>query len=119
MNDLIRSTAPSGLKIRPDKCSIFYERRSGNRWYKAKSDKPPEIRIDGEVIEVLKRNEPFIYLGKPPTVAGELQSQPKDLLDEYKELLSKIENSVLPLALKIEALECIAMAKIQHHFPNT
>ena len=55
-SDLIRSTAPSGLKIRPDKCSIFYERRSGNRWYKAKSDKPPEIKIDGEVIEVLKRN---------------------------------------------------------------
>ena len=26
---------------------------------------------------------------------------------------------MLPLALKIEALECIAMAKIQHHFPNT
>ena len=30
-------------------------------------------------------------------VAGELQSQPKDLLDEYKEILSEIENSVLPL----------------------
>ena len=105
VNDLIRSPAPSGLKIRLDKCSIFDERRSGNRRYKAKSDKRPEIKIDGEVIEVLKRNEPFIYLGKPLTVADELQSQPKDLLDEYKELLSKTENSVSPLALKIEALE--------------
>ena len=43
LNILIQSTTPSGVKIRPDKCSIFYERRSGNRWYKAKSDKPPEI----------------------------------------------------------------------------
>ena len=84
VNDLILSTAPIGLKIRPDKCSILYERRSGNRWYKAKSDKPPEIKIDGKVIEVLKRNETFIYLGKPLTVTCELQSQPTDLLDEYK-----------------------------------
>ena len=53
VNDLIRSTAPSGLKIRPDKCSTFYERRSGNRWYKAKSDIPPEIKIDGEFIKFL------------------------------------------------------------------
>ena len=63
----------------------------------AKSDKPPEIKIDGEVIEVLKRNEPFIYLGKPLTVAGELQSQPKDLLDEYKELLSRLKTVCYPL----------------------
>ena len=67
-NVLIQSTAPSSLKIRPDKCSIFYERRSGNKWYKAKSDKPPEIEIDGEVIEVLHRNKPFTYLRTPLTV---------------------------------------------------
>ena len=73
LNILIQSIASSGLKIRPDKCSIFYERRSGNRWHKAKSDKPPEKEINGEVIEVLQRNEPFTYLGKPLTVAGELQ----------------------------------------------
>ena len=98
-NILIQSTAPSGLKIRPDKCSIFYKRRSGNRWYKAKSNKPPEIEINGEVIEVLQHNEPFMYLGKPLTVAGELHSQWNDLLQKYKELLSKIEKSLLPIAL--------------------
>ena len=26
----------SGLIVRPDKCSMFYECRSGNRWYSAK-----------------------------------------------------------------------------------
>ena len=25
----------SGLSIRSDKCAAFYERSSGNRWYKA------------------------------------------------------------------------------------
>ena len=119
LNILIQSTAPSCLKIRPDKCSIFYERRSRNRWYNAKSDKPPEIEVSGEVIEVLQRKKPFTYLGNPLTVAGELQNQPNDLSQKYKELLLKIENSFLPIALKIEALECIAMASIQHHFANT
>ena len=87
-----------------------------------KSDKPPEIEIYGQVIgniEVLQRNEPFTYLGKPSTVAGELQSQPNDLLQKYKELLSKTEKSLLPIVLKIEALECIAVANIQHYFENT
>ena len=41
------------------------------------------------------------------------------MLQKYKKLLSKIEKSFLPIALKIEALECIAMANIQHHFANT
>ena len=116
---LIQSTAPSGLKIRSDKCSIFYDCRSGNRWYRTKSDKPPEIEIDGEVTEVLQRNEPFAYPEKPLTVAGELPSQPNDLIPKYQELLLKIENSLLLIALKIEALEYIAMTNIQHHFANT
>ena len=55
----------SNLTVRPDKCNIFYERRSANRWYKAKSDKLPEIDFSGKIVEVLKRHEEFVYLGKP------------------------------------------------------
>ena len=36
----------SGLSIRSDKCAVFYERRSGNRWYKAKSYSLPEIEFN-------------------------------------------------------------------------
>ena len=35
-----------------DKCAILYERRSGNRWYKTKRDKPPDIKIHGEKMKV-------------------------------------------------------------------
>ena len=48
LETLIEKTQESKLCIKPDKCAILYERRSGNRWYKAKGDKPPEIKIHGE-----------------------------------------------------------------------
>ena len=69
ITQLIEKTRDSGLKIRPDKCAIFYDRRSGNRWYKAKGYTPPKIKIGGELVKILKRNDPFTYLGKPLTVA--------------------------------------------------
>ena len=97
----------------------MYGLRSGNRWYKEKGDKEPNLTVNDERISVLKRHEPFTYLGKPLTVAGETESQVPDMLKDYTEILDQIEKSRIPLALKLEALECMAMASIQHHFDNT
>ena len=118
LENLIEKTQDTGLRIRPDKCAIFYERRSANRWYKSKSDKPPCIEIGGQQITVRARYEPFTYLGKPVTVAGEPKDLIRNIIDEYSEILDKIAASVLPLALKIEALGIIALSKIEHYFPN-
>ena len=116
---LIEGTKDSKLCIRPDKCAIIYERRSGNRWYKAKSDKPPDIKTHGEKVKVNNRHEPFTYLGKPLTVAGETENQVPDMLKEYTELLDKVASCSLPLALKIEALGTMVLAKMEHHFCDT
>ena len=116
---LIEKTWDSGLCIRPDKCTILYERRSGNRWYKAKGDKPPDIKINGEAIKVNSRHEPFTYLGKPLTVAGEDENQVPNMLRDYSEILENITACSLPLALKIEALGTMGLSKIEHHFSNT
>ena len=108
----------NGLVIRLDKCGVFYERHSGNRWYKAKPDRLPTIEFNNENVKVLKRDEPYVYLGKPMTVAGETQDEVNQMLDDYHELLVKTELLVAPIAIKLEALEVIALAKIKHHFPN-
>ena len=108
----------SGLPIRSDKCEVFYERRSGNRWYKAKSDSPPEIEFNNVKVPVLKRKETFVYLGKPLTVAEETEEELIEMLNDYQDLLSLISESVAPIAIKIEALETIALSKISHRFPN-
>ena len=43
----------SKLEVKHTKCAAQYERRSGgNRWYKAKSDKPPSFTIMGQPIRV-------------------------------------------------------------------
>ena len=119
VQNLVDSTSEAGLIIRPDKCAIFYERRSGNRWYKAKNDREPEIRINNEKIQVYKRHESFTYLGKPLTVAGEEEKHVQNIIKTYSDLLDHISACLLPLALKLEALESVALSKIQHHFANT
>ena len=111
------NTEGSNLTVYPDKY-ILYERRSANRWYKAKSDKLPEIEFSGEIVEVLKRHEEFVYLGKSLTVSGEPESHVKEIIETYSDLLDKIVTSVAPIAIKLEALEVIALSKIIHHFPN-
>ena len=85
------ATSDSGLEIRPDKCAIMYERRSGNRWYKAKGDKEPNLTVNDEWFSVLKSHEPFTYLRKPLTVAGETENQVHDMLKDYTEILDQIE----------------------------
>ena len=95
---LIEKMGDSGLKIRPDKCAIFYD---CNRWYKAKGDTPPKIKIGRELVKILKRNDPFTYLGKLLTVAGETVKEISDILDTYTELLQQILACPLSLALKI------------------
>ena len=116
---LIEQTKPSGLEIRPDKCAAFFKRRPGNRWYKAKTEQEPKLVISNKGIRVYKCHEPFTYLGKSITVAGETENQAKDILKDYQELLESVIKCQLPLALKLEALESAVMSKIQHHFPNT
>ena len=116
---LIEKTRDSKLCIRPDKCTILYERRSGNRWYKAKGDKPPDMKINGDAIKVNSRHEPFTYLGKPITVVGEDENQVPNMLRDYSEILENITACSLPLASKIEALGTMGLSKIEHHFSNT
>ena len=58
---LVEKTKDTGLCMRPDKCAVLYERRSANRWYKSKSDKPLFLEIEGQKIKVYVRHEPFTY----------------------------------------------------------
>ena len=116
--DWKKKTWDSGLKIRSDKCAIFYGWRSGNRWYKAKGETPPKIKIEEELVKILKRSDSFTYLGKPLTVAGETVEEISDILDTYSNLLQEILACPLSLSLKIEALQHVDMATIEHHFVN-
>ena len=107
------------LHVRSDKCTIFYERRSGNRWFKAKKDVALSIEFNDELVPALQRHEKFVYLGKPLTVAGEFEEHSKEIIEEYSNLLHLISISVAPVSIKIEALEVIALSKIVHHLANT
>ena len=109
----------AGLDVKARKCAVFYERRSGNNWYKSKSDRLPVIKVQDKVLPVLKRNEPYKYLGKCMTIAGEDPEQIDDFIEKYTTLVDKIAACNLPLSLKASALNNMALAKILHHFDNT
>ena len=108
----------SGLSVRLDKCAVFYERRSGNKWYKDKLDSLPKIEFNNVKVPVLKRKETFVYLEKPLTVSGGTEQELIEMLNDYQDLLSLKSESVVPIAIKIEALETIELSKISHRFPN-
>ena len=105
--------------VRSDKCALFYERRSGNRWFKAKKDVPPSTEFNDELVPVLQHHERFAYLGKPLIVTREFEEHSKEIIEEYSNLLHLISISVAHVSIKIEALEIIALSKIVHHFANT
>ena len=42
----------TNLMVWSDKCGLFYERRSANRWYKAKRDVQPSVSFNGEEVKV-------------------------------------------------------------------
>ena len=42
----------TNLMVRSDKCGLFYERRSANRWYKAKRDVQPSVSFTSNFLKV-------------------------------------------------------------------
>ncbi|CAB1440765.1 unnamed protein product [Pleuronectes platessa] len=82
---------PLQLEVKHTKCAAFYERRSGgNRWYKAKLNKPPTFTLMGQPIRVYSRHETYTYLGHKFNIK----------------------------VMKMEAIREVALAKIQHLFAN-
>ena len=109
----------SGLEVKPEKCAVLYARRSGNNWYKGKNDVTPSITVQGNVLETYGRSYSYKYLGKSLSLSGEDSAQDEEFIETYLDLVKKISDSSLPLALKASALNNMALAKILHHFYNT
>ncbi|KAF3852946.1 hypothetical protein F7725_013634 [Dissostichus mawsoni] len=72
------------LEVKQAKCAVLHERRSGgNRWYKAKNDKPPSFLVMGQPIKVYSRNETYPYLGHRFNIAGEWGSRSRSSLQSF------------------------------------
>ena len=56
--------AQAGLEVKPEKGAVLYTRRSGNNWYKGKSDIKPKVKVQSHELAVCGRNKPYKYLGK-------------------------------------------------------
>ena len=103
----------SELVVKHIKCAALYERRSGgNRWYKAKSHKPPSFTITGQPIRVYSRHESNTYLGHNINIAGEWGEQAQELCSAYKNRIDLIDSSPLPVVMKLDAIREVALAPL-------
>ena len=123
LDNMLRAGEPlmgqAELDIKVNKCKALYGRRSGNNWYKGKSDSVPQFCLQDKRIPNSKRKEAYMYLGKSVSIEGEDPEQINDFCDAYKSNVEKICTSTLPLSLKCKALNDMALAKVLHHFSNT
>ena len=51
----------AGLEVKPTKCAVFHDRRSGNNWYKGRNDNLPEARIQENNIQLCRRDANYKY----------------------------------------------------------
>ena len=109
----------SGLDFKPSKCPVLHARRSGNNWYKGKREVKQNIYVQGNCLESCDQNVTYKYLGKSLALSGEDSLQVIEMIDTCSDLVYKIEQCNLPLALKTTASNNLALAKILHHFYNT
>ena len=109
----------SGLDVKPSKCAVLYARRSGNNWCKGKREVKPNLYVQGNCLERWDRNVTYKYLGKSLALLGEDSLQVIEMIDTYSDLVHKIQQCNLHLALKASAFNKLALAKILHHFCNT
>ncbi len=109
----------SGLEAKNTKCAVFYKRRSRlNRWYRARSDKPPCFSIMGKEMKVYARHIAYCYLGHKFSVAGEWEEQLNDTVAQHSTRLDMTDTSPLPRTMKLAAVPEIALSKVQHLFAN-
>ena len=111
--------AAAELEGKPSKCAVFYDRRSGNNWYKGKNDEVPTITLQGNALTVMSRNTPYKYLGKSMSISGEDPKQIIEMIETYEDIICKISECELPIVLKASAFNNVALAKVLHHFYNS
>ena len=117
---LIHASEPimqrANLDLEAIKMRFFYERCSGNNWYKGKHYKKTKITIQNKQITVSKHYKPYKYLRKSISINGEDQCQVKEIISTYKDIVEKICVCQLPLTFKVCALNNMALLKVLHYF---
>ena len=94
---------------------FFYERRSGNNWYRSKHDKKSKIKQ----ISVSKRNDVYKYLGKSISIKVEDLCQVEEMISTCKDIVEKICVCQPLLTFKVCALNKMVLSKVLHFCSNT
>ena len=98
--------------VKSSKCAVLYARRSENNRYTGKREVKPNIYVQGNCLESCDQNVTYKYLGKSLALSGEDSFKVIEMIDTYSDLVHKIQQCNLPLALKASSFNNLALAKI-------
>ena len=116
IKSMLRESEPvmlsAGLEVKPSKCAVFHDRRSGNNWYKGRKNDSSEVLIQSHSLPLCKRDINYKYLGKSLSLCGEDEKQIDEFINKYQTLVDQIKLSVLPISVKCSAFSNLALAKI-------
>ena len=109
----------SGMKVKHRKCAILHGQRSGNNWYRRDTTDSINITLQGKVVPKIGKAGTYQYLGHDISLDGKAaQSQATDVFNTLSQILNQINDSVLPVVSKLEAINTMVMSKLNFYLSN-
>ena len=107
----------AGMQVKHRKCALLHGQRSGCSWYTRSKTHLTELFIQEERIPIYPREQSYKYLGYEIRIDNVCE-QTEHLIQTFKDMLVKIDSSLLPTCAKIESINVICMSSISFYFPN-
>jgi hypothetical protein len=109
----------TGMQIKHRKCAILHGQRTGNNWSKKDTTTRLEISVQNKPIPKLGKADSYTYLGHDISLDGKAaESQLASIVHEFHTTLTKINDSLLPIVANVQAINQMAISKLNFYFPN-
>ncbi|KAJ8037044.1 Retrovirus-related Pol polyprotein from type-2 retrotransposable element R2DM [Holothuria leucospilota] len=109
----------TGMNIKHRKCAVLHGQRCGNNWSKHDGTSGIQITIQNQPIPKLGKSGKYTYLGHDISLDGKAsEAQLSSIAIEFHNTLRKINECPLPVSAKIQAVNDMAISKLNFYFSN-
>ena len=108
----------AGMKVKHRKCAIIQGERSGKKWKAKSKTSQIKINIQDSDIPVYEREKGYPYLGYQIRIDNKSDTA-ETLIAAFKDTMKQIDRSLLPITAKLQAVNIMAISKLNFFFPNT
>lgn len=107
------------LSIKHRKCAILQGERTSNRWKKDSTTAQVQMDCQGQPLPIYERETPYTYLGYDINIINTgSEAQAERAVEEFIDILDKIDLSLLPTSAKLQAINTMGISKLNFYFSN-